>query len=74
MEDEFFVAPGSRLVGVFDGHGGSKVSEYLRDNLYGKFRARTEEKEGEGTLTEDEAAVALMEALVEVDKEVQVTR
>ena len=40
MEDEFIVSPGSRFCGVFDGHGGSKVSQYLRDNLYSKFSSK----------------------------------
>ena len=36
QEDEFFVSNGSHFCGVFDGHGGSKVSTYLRENLYKK--------------------------------------
>lgn len=33
MEDEFLVSPD--FAAVFDGHGGSAVSRYLRQNLYG---------------------------------------
>ena len=34
MEDDYVVGGGGRFVGVFDGHGGAKVSLYLRQNLY----------------------------------------
>eukprot|EP00527_Entomoneis_sp_CCMP2396_P008410 CAMPEP_0198147752 /NCGR_PEP_ID=MMETSP1443-20131203/37579_1 /TAXON_ID=186043 /ORGANISM="Entomoneis sp., Strain CCMP2396" /LENGTH=413 /DNA_ID=CAMNT_0043812215 /DNA_START=238 /DNA_END=1479 /DNA_ORIENTATION=- len=34
MEDTYFVGPGGRFAAVFDGHGGSGVSSYLRDSLY----------------------------------------
>ena len=37
MEDEFVVADNGRFVGVFDGHGGKHVSQYLRANLYSMF-------------------------------------
>ena len=32
-----FVSPGCEFAGVFDGHGGAKVSNYLRRNLYSRF-------------------------------------
>ena len=67
MEDEFFVAPDSRFVGVFDGHGGSKVSEFLRENLYGGFR----EALGRGGEGLDETEEALRVCLREADKVVQ---
>lgn len=38
MEDEYFIAEGGRFTAVFDGHGGSGVSKYLRDNLYYRMR------------------------------------
>jgi len=34
MEDDYVIGGGGRFVGVFDGHGGSKVSLYLRQNLW----------------------------------------
>ena len=37
MEDEFAVA--HDFVSVFDGHGGAKVSQYLRQNLYAEVQA-----------------------------------
>ena len=37
MEDELFVSPGCDFAGVFDGHGGAKVSNYLRRNVYSRF-------------------------------------
>lgn len=65
MEDEFIVSPGSKFVGVFDGHGGSKVSQYLRDELYGKFK---EKCKGGGI---EEVVEALKDSFKEVDSEVQ---
>ncbi len=38
MEDEYFVEQG-RFAAVFDGHGGARVSKYLRQNLYANFQA-----------------------------------
>jgi serine/threonine protein phosphatase PrpC len=38
MEDDYVVRDGGRFVGVFDGHGGSGVSRYLRTHLYTYFR------------------------------------
>ena len=38
MEDEYFVAQG-RFAAVFDGHGGSAISRYLRQNLYANYQA-----------------------------------
>jgi serine/threonine protein phosphatase PrpC len=34
MEDEYFVGNGGRFAAVFDGHGGSGVSAYLKNTLY----------------------------------------
>jgi len=39
MEDEYFVSPSGDFVAVFDGHGGSSVSVYLRKNLYASVQA-----------------------------------
>jgi len=38
MEDEYFVADGGRFAAVFDGHGGSGVSQYLKRQLYPSLR------------------------------------
>ena len=38
MEDEYFVGHNGKFVGVFDGHGGSDVSRYLRHHLYQIFK------------------------------------
>jgi len=37
MEDEYVISDGGRFVAVFDGHGGSGVSRYLRESLYRRF-------------------------------------
>lgn len=34
MEDEYYVGNGGRLAAVFDGHGGSGVSRYLKNHLH----------------------------------------
>ena len=39
MEDEFIVSNGGKFCAVFDGHGGSAVSRYLRQNLYASLQA-----------------------------------
>eukprot|EP00591_Stephanopyxis_turris_P005968 CAMPEP_0195519242 /NCGR_PEP_ID=MMETSP0794_2-20130614/14533_1 /TAXON_ID=515487 /ORGANISM="Stephanopyxis turris, Strain CCMP 815" /LENGTH=340 /DNA_ID=CAMNT_0040648365 /DNA_START=45 /DNA_END=1067 /DNA_ORIENTATION=+ len=38
MEDEYFISDGGRFAAVFDGHGGSGVSTYLREKLYKRMR------------------------------------
>ena len=39
MEDEYFISPSSTTTfcAVFDGHGGSKVSKFLKEKLYKRF-------------------------------------
>jgi len=37
MEDEIFVSQLCHFSAVFDGHGGSKVSAYLRSNFFSRF-------------------------------------
>lgn len=37
MEDEYLVMDGNRFCAIFDGHGGSAVSLYLRQNLYANY-------------------------------------
>ena len=39
MEDELIVNNGGKFAAVFDGHGGSAVSRYLRQNLYASLQA-----------------------------------
>mmetsp|Transcript_14220 Transcript_14220/g.30160 ORF Transcript_14220/g.30160 Transcript_14220/m.30160 type:complete len:498 (+) Transcript_14220:55-1548(+) len=39
MEDEYFISEEGRFAAVFDGHGGSAVSQYLRQNLYAYVQA-----------------------------------
>ena len=39
MEDEFLVSNGGKFAAVFDGHGGSAVSRYLRQNLHANLQA-----------------------------------
>jgi serine/threonine protein phosphatase PrpC len=38
MEDEYTIADGGRFVAVFDGHGGSGVSQYLKKHLYNSMK------------------------------------
>ncbi|GMH48157.1 hypothetical protein TrRE_jg1553, partial [Triparma retinervis] len=37
MEDEFFVSPSATFCAVFDGHGGSKVSKFLKEKLHKRY-------------------------------------
>merc|ERR1711862_705665 len=37
MEDEYFATKDGNFVAVFDGHGGSGVSKFLKDSLYDKL-------------------------------------
>ncbi|GMH83669.1 hypothetical protein TrVE_jg11397 [Triparma verrucosa] len=69
MEDEFIVSPGSRFCGVFDGHGGSKVSQYLRDNLYSKFSSKLSRQQ-----SLPEVVDAIKDSFKEVDDEVQAVK
>lgn len=39
MEDEYFISEEGQFAAVFDGHGGSAVSQYLRQNLYAYVQA-----------------------------------
>lgn len=39
MEDDYFVSLDGDFAAVFDGHGGSAVSRYLRKNLYANVQA-----------------------------------
>mmetsp|Transcript_24006 Transcript_24006/g.33701 ORF Transcript_24006/g.33701 Transcript_24006/m.33701 type:complete len:522 (-) Transcript_24006:111-1676(-) len=54
MEDEFFVGNGGRFVGVYDGHGGSGVSRYLRECLYNLIEQQLRIRQLEETDTADD--------------------
>jgi len=43
MEDECFIAHDGKLCAVFDGHGGSAVSRYVRSNFYANFQSALSE-------------------------------
>lgn len=47
MEDEVVVHGGGRFAGVFDGHGGGEVSNYLKRHLYHLFLLHLEQKHWE---------------------------
>jgi len=47
MEDEYFVGNGGKFVGVFDGHGGKLVSNFLQKNLYKKVKEQMKRKQWE---------------------------
>ena len=86
MEDEYFVEGGSGsgttggttfFAAVFDGHGGSAVSRYLRQNLYASFQAALPKAASSSPSSSSSArrrpsivASALEAALDKVDSEV----
>ena len=74
MEDEFIVAGGSRFVGVFDGHGGAKVSGYLRANLYQQYLQAISQCPDPKSPSKEDVAAALVKAFSKVDGDVQSTR
>eukprot|EP00957_Ditylum_brightwellii_P017583 1324587-Ditylum_brightwellii.AAC.1 len=39
MEDEYYMSDNKQFIAIFDGHGGSAVSKYLRQNLYANLQA-----------------------------------
>jgi serine/threonine protein phosphatase PrpC len=43
MEDEYFVSHDGTVCAIFDGHGGSAVSRYVRSNFYANFQDATAE-------------------------------
>ncbi|KAL3804899.1 hypothetical protein HJC23_006671 [Cyclotella cryptica] len=77
MEDEYYVSGDGSFAAVFDGHGGSAVSRYLRQNLYANYQAALPTSQNMHNLAEGdeqfESAVssALRSAFRKVDKEVQ---
>jgi len=58
MEDEYDVSNGGDFAAVFDGHGGPKVSRYLRKNLYANVQAFLPlvvlEKQGDRSFVDNE--------------------
>jgi len=38
QEDEYFISRDGKLCSIFDGHGGSAVSRYVRSNLFANFQ------------------------------------
>jgi serine/threonine protein phosphatase PrpC len=44
MEDDVFVSGDGSFVGVFDGHGGRKVAQYLKQKLYVAFESRMQKQ------------------------------
>lgn len=69
MEDEYFLSNDGSFAAVYDGHGGSSVSKYLRQNLYAQVQAHFP-IDGPGTCTLEEATEALQKAFKRVDDEV----
>ena len=65
MEDEYCINQNGAFAAVFDGHGGTAVSRYLRQNLYANVQAAAPAS------TVQECADALKAALKKVDVEVQ---
>ena len=77
MEDEYVIGNKSNFFGVFDGHGGKKVSAYLRQHIlieYEKNLLRHLEgnkTKGNGALSRlDCIEIALVESLENVQKQV----
>ncbi|CAM9621520.1 unnamed protein product, partial [Chrysoparadoxa australica] len=69
MEDDYFVSSDGRFAAVYDGHGGSKVSKYLRQNMYAEVQAKLHKQVED--CTEDELVEALKAANAKVDHDVQ---
>jgi serine/threonine protein phosphatase PrpC len=72
MEDEYIVRDGGKFVGVFDGHGGSGVSRYLRTHIYAYFRQAWKRMQSEMKPRSNSAlaASAMSMALERVEHEV----
>jgi len=47
MEDEYIVGNGGKFFGVFDGHGGGDVSNFLATNLYKEIQQQMKRKQWE---------------------------
>lgn len=64
MEDEFTIH--ENFVGVFDGHGGAAISQYLRLNLYGLLL----QSSNSATSSDHQAMAALRTTLAQLDEQV----
>lgn len=78
MEDEYYIDRDGNFAAVFDGHGGSAVSRYLRQNLYANYQAALPKAASASAVCENHSdaslsmivAAALQAALEKVDSEV----
>lgn len=72
MEDENFVSRDGTFVGVYDGHGGSRVSSYLRKTLHVRMAEMAKKKGGRqgAEAPVEDIAWALKAAFDKVDAEV----
>ncbi len=49
MEDEYFISEDNSFFGVYDGHGGARVSKFARDNLYKEIKKNLDQGANPGT-------------------------
>jgi serine/threonine protein phosphatase PrpC len=77
MEDEYVIGNKSNFFGVFDGHGGKKVSAYLRQHILVEYEKNllrhleSNKTKGNGALSRlDCIEMALVESLENVQKQV----
>ena len=68
MEDEVFISRNGDFAAVFDGHGGSKVSSYLRSTLYSKVLQSL--PEGDGSWSTELIKNAIRTAVKKCDDDV----
>lgn len=67
MEDCHLVSSDGRFAGVFDGHGGSEVSQYIKSNVYSNFLNALPEKR---PWNDNDVLLAFRRAISKVDSEV----
>lgn len=48
MEDEYYISPDERFFGVYDGHGGAKVSKFVRRHLHERLDAYEAQNDADG--------------------------
>jgi serine/threonine protein phosphatase PrpC len=79
MEDEYVLGMGGRFAGVFDGHGGSKISGFLRENIVQAYDkaiaeemapASTPDALAQGLATPDHCSTALNKSFQSLSKKV----
>lgn len=75
MEDEHLIKEGGRFAAVFDGHGGSDVSRYLRQHFYSKLQEQRKRIHSEGECTPSftslsSHATSIRQAFEQVEHEV----